>query len=68
MAKEKSDRQFTVMLKPSLFIAFEKACLNSHRTVSEVTRELLSKYSQGWHQMPPCVTITKNNTSNSDNT
>lgn len=67
MAKEKSDRQFTVMLKPSLFIDFEKACSNTHRTVSEVTRELLSKYSQGWHQIPPCVTITKTDTPNPNN-
>ena len=50
--KEKSDKQMTVMVKPSLFESFEKKCSDEHRTISEVVRELVSKYSQGWIQLP----------------
>lgn len=57
MVKEKTDRQLTVMVQPSLFNAFEKVCNESHRSVSEVVRELMSKHSQGWHQLPPYITI-----------
>lgn len=41
-----------VMVQPSLYEVFEKACVQEHRTVSEVIRELMSKYSQGWIQSP----------------
>lgn len=52
MKKEKADKQMTVMVQPSLHEAFEKKCQEEHRTVSEVVRELISKYSQGWIQLP----------------
>jgi len=42
----------TVMVQPSLFEVFEKKCQEEHRNVSEVVRELISKYSQGWNQIP----------------
>jgi len=50
--KEKSDRAMTVMTQPSLHESFEEKCVEEHRTVSEVIRELMSKYSQGWVQLP----------------
>lgn len=52
MKKEKSDRPLTVMVQPSLFEEFEAKCADEHRTVSEIVRELISKYIQGWAQMP----------------
>lgn len=52
MKKEKSDKQMTVMVQPSLFESLEKKCSEEHRNVSEVVRELVSKYSQGWIQLP----------------
>jgi len=50
--KEKADRAMTVMTQPSLYEAFEQKCAEEHRTVSEVVRELMSKYTQGWVQLP----------------
>lgn len=50
--KEKTDRQLTVMVQPSLYDAFYEKCSEEHRTVSEVLRELMSKYSKGWNQVP----------------
>ena len=52
MKKEKTDRQMAVMVQPSLYKNFEQKCAEEHRSVSEVIRELMSKYSQGWVQMP----------------
>jgi predicted CopG family antitoxin len=52
MPKEKTDRQMTIMIQPSLYQEFETQCEQEHRTVSEVVRELMSKYSKGWIQMP----------------
>ena len=42
----------TVMVQPSLYEVFEAKCAEEHRMVSEVIRELMSKYSQGWIQLP----------------
>lgn len=50
--KEKASRAMTVMVQPSLFEAFENKCQEEHRNVSEVLRELISKYSKGWNQIP----------------
>jgi len=52
MTKEKADKQLTLMVKPSLHEAFGQKCAEEHRTVSEVLRELMSKYAQGWVQLP----------------
>lgn len=52
MKKEKVDKQIAVMTQPSLYESFEKKCEEEHRTVSEVIRELMSRYSQGWIQTP----------------
>jgi len=41
-----------VMVQPSLHKDFEAKCNEEHRTVSEVVRELMSKYSKGWIQLP----------------
>lgn len=41
-----------VMVQPSLYESFESKCAEEHRMVSEVIRELMSKYSQGWVQLP----------------
>ena len=50
--KEKAERQLIVKMQPSLYEAFEKKCQEQHRTVSELVRELVSKYSDGYIQMP----------------
>jgi hypothetical protein len=50
--KEKTDRQMAIMVQPSLYEVFEAKCVEEHRTVSEVIRELMSKHSQGWVQLP----------------
>lgn len=52
MPKEKTDRQLTVMVKPSLYEVLVVKCEQEHRSVSEVVRELISKYSAGWVQLP----------------
>lgn len=52
MKKEKSDRAMTVMVQPSLYKVFGEKCAVEHRTISEVVRELMSKYTQGWVQLP----------------
>lgn len=52
MKKEKSDRAVTVMVQPSLYKVFEEKCVAEHRTISEVVRELMSRYAQGWVQTP----------------
>ena len=52
MAKEKAERQLTVMVQPTLYDDFESKCNEEHRSVSEVVRELISKYNKGWIQMP----------------
>lgn len=53
MKKEKSDRALTVMVRPSLYKAFEEKCTSEeHRTISEVIRELMSKHAKGWAQVP----------------
>ena len=50
--KEKSDRQLSVMVQPSLFEQFELKCVEEHRSVSEIIREMMSKYVKGWVQVP----------------
>ncbi len=50
--KEKTDRQLAFMVKPSLYDVFKERCDQEHRTVSEVLRELMSKFSKGWEQLP----------------
>lgn len=55
MKKEKSDRQMTIMVQRSLYDALENKCQEEHRTVSEVIRELASKYASGWVQQPQPV-------------
>lgn len=52
MQKEKTDKQLTVMVQPSLRKNFEQKCIEEHRTVSEVIRELMSKYTNNWVQIP----------------
>ncbi len=52
MKKEKADRQLIIKLQPSLYNEFEKKCGAEYRTVSEVMRELMSKYVNGWVFMP----------------
>ena len=46
MKREKSTKSMTVVLQPSLYEAFEKQCNEEHRNVSEVVRELMSKYTR----------------------
>ena len=50
--KEKSDRQLIIKMQPSLYENFEKKCNEEHRNVSEVVRELMSKYIKSWIQVP----------------
>lgn len=50
--KEKTDRQLLIKTQPSLYNEFEKKCNEEHRSVSEVLRELMSKYSRGWVFIP----------------
>lgn len=50
--KEKSNRSLVVMVQPSLYTKFENKCISEHRTVSEVIRELMSKYSDRWILLP----------------
>jgi hypothetical protein len=50
--KEKADRALTVMVQPSLHKEFEEKCVEEHRTISEVIRELMSKHVKGWVQLP----------------
>ena len=52
MQKEKTDKQFAIMVQPSLHKCFEEKCIEEHRSVSEVVRELMSKYAKGWIQLP----------------
>lgn len=61
MKKEKVDRALTVMLQPSLYSEFEEKCIEEHRNVSEVVRELLSKYSKGWILVPNVFVKCLNN-------
>lgn len=51
MKKEKSDKQMSIMVQPSLHEEFEKKCNEEHRTVSEVIRELMSKHVSGFEQV-----------------
>ena len=53
--KEKSEKQMTVMVQPSLYEFFEKKCIDDFRSVSEVLRELMSKYAKGWIQSPNTI-------------
>ena len=46
------DCKITVEIQPDLLEAFKDKCSKETRTVSEVVRELVSKYSQGWIQTP----------------
>jgi len=50
--KEKANRALAVMVQPSLYTKFENQCIKEHRNVSEVIRELMSKYSDGWILLP----------------
>ena len=52
MKKENTDRQVIIKTQLSLYRDFEKRCLEEHRTISEVLRELMSKYSRGWVFVP----------------
>lgn len=52
MKKEKSNRSLVVMVQPSLYTKFENQCISEHRTVSEVIRELMFKYSDRWILLP----------------
>ena len=52
MKKENADKQMGIMVQPSLYKAFEQKCAKEHRNVSEVVRELMSKYANGWVQLP----------------
>ena len=47
MKREKSTKSMTVVLQPSLYEAFEKRCNEEYRNVSEIIRELMSKYIRG---------------------
>jgi len=46
MKREKSTKSMTVVLQPSLYEAFEKRCNEEYRNVSEIIRELMSKYTR----------------------
>lgn len=48
-----------VMVQPSLYELFESKCLEEHRTVSEVIRELMSKSVKGWQQLPQGLNMDK---------
>jgi hypothetical protein len=67
MKKEKADRQLIIKMQPSLYEEFEKKCAREYRTVSEVVRELMSKYIRGWilvekeHIMQGILKIDENN-------
>jgi hypothetical protein len=41
-----------VMVQPSLYELFESKCVEEHRSVSEIIREMMSKYVKGWVQVP----------------
>jgi hypothetical protein len=47
MKKEKIDRKLTMVIQPSLMIAFQDKCAKKYKKVSEVIRELMSKYVNG---------------------
>ena len=53
--KKKSTRALTVMLQPALYDEFEKRCEREHRSVSEIIRELMSRYVDGYTLSPPSV-------------
>lgn len=45
-------KQLLIRVSPTLYEAFETKCREEGRNVSEVVRELMSKYNQGWVQTP----------------
>ena len=47
MKKEKIDRKLTIVVQPTLMVSFQKKCSEKYKKVSEVIRELMSKYVNG---------------------
>ena len=52
MKKEKATRMITMVVPPSLYEEFEASCREEHRTVSEIIREFMSRYADGWRMIP----------------
>ena len=52
MKKEKATRMMTMVVPPSLYREFEASCRAEHRTVSEIIREFMSRYAEGWRMIP----------------
>ena len=44
--KEKLTEEIRVMVQPSLYKSFKKACKNDYKTISEVIRDYMVKYSE----------------------
>ena len=60
--KENADKQMAVMVQPSLYELFESKCSREYRNVSEVIREMMSKYIKGWQQLPQGANMDEPNT------
>ena len=46
MTQEKMNREIRVMLQPSLYKEFKKCCDNNYKTLSEVMRDMIVKYTK----------------------
>jgi metal-responsive CopG/Arc/MetJ family transcriptional regulator len=44
MAKEKLTEEIRVMVQPSLYASFKKACEQNYKTISEVIRDYMANY------------------------
>ena len=44
--KEKLTEEIRVMVQPSLYKSFKKACKNDYKTISEVVRDYMVQYSK----------------------
>ncbi len=44
--KEKLTEEIRVMVQPSLYKTFKKACKNDYKTISEVVRDFMVQYSK----------------------
>lgn len=47
MKKEKRNKEIRVLVQESLFTQISEKCESEYRTISEVVRELLTKYIRG---------------------
>ena len=50
--KENCEKQMIVKMQSSLYENFEFRCRQENRMISEVIRELMSKYIKGWEMVP----------------